>query len=274
MKIVSGIDQYGQFKVSGGLQIDQELYLSSPTVGDCVTIRGVLIYFYAYRLNPRGEADVVAATGCKEPTVVTISTIQDPSASGRPSDGAEVTVAGVVTALDANPGSDGTHDGFWIQEEGTGGPYKGIYVFYPYKDSDSVKPPAVGNMVQVSGTYVEYYGLSEIQDVTVVTDQGAATAIEPLTVTLADIAKGSVEQPKYEGLLIKVENVKVKELFESGGVKGFKVDGADLEVYGELHAFADPAVGSTYSSIVGVLHAFRDKSIQLYPRQAADLVTQ
>jgi predicted extracellular nuclease len=273
IKVTQGSDQYGQFEVTGGLQIDDDLYQHSPTVGDCVTVRGVLLYFYAYRINPRSSDDVPASANCKAAAAVKISEIQDPQATNRPAEGDEVKVTGVVTALDESPSSSGLRTGFWIQESGTGGPYKGIYVFHKWSDTDAVKPPAVGNEVEVVGTYTEFNGLSELKDVTAITDNGAGTAIDPITVPAADIAKGAANQEQYEGVLIKVENIKVKELDkDKAGTKvyGFIVDGVDFEVKNDLFAFADPAPGDTYASIVGVLHAFKD-TIQLLPRQASDL---
>ncbi|MBW2735181.1 MAG: hypothetical protein JRH20_22595, partial [Deltaproteobacteria bacterium] len=58
--------EYGEFRVLGGLNVDDELYLhESVQVGDCYDITGVLIYFYFHKLAPRDATDMAAnAGGC------------------------------------------------------------------------------------------------------------------------------------------------------------------------------------------------------------------
>jgi predicted extracellular nuclease len=274
VKVRKGLDKFGEFEVDGGLEVDDDLYAhSTVAVGDCMSIVGIPAFFYVHKLNPRGAADIVASTNCAAAAAVAITDIQDPASTNKPTKDTEVKITGVITAVDNNPSAtSGNRTGFYMQEEGAGGPYKGIYVFHSWADTDTVKPPAVGTKVEVTGIYTEYFDLSEIKNVTEITDMGAATAIAPITVTAADI-QTTGDYQKYEGVLIKVETVKVKELVQSTDkTKTYGFSATDnFEVKNDLFDFTMPAVDDTYTSVTGVLHKYKE-SAQIMVRSAADLV--
>lgn len=284
MKVRKPLDTYGQFMVDGNLQVDDEFYLHSAVkVDDCLDIVGVSIFFYSNKLNPRGAADLVPATGCQAAKSVVPSDLQDAKSANYPGDNADVKVTGIVTAVDTTASSTTSKytNGFYIQDEGAGGPYKGIYVYHQWADTDTIKPPAVGNKVEVSGIYTEYYGLSEIKSVGAIQDLGPATAIAPITVAIADLVNSSAEYQKYQGVLVKVENVKVGELVQNTDktiTYGFKTT-EGVEFNGSLFSFigaTPPALNDTYTSITGVVTQFSSSSIPAYtqvlPRSAADVV--
>ncbi|PID39086.1 MAG: hypothetical protein CSA65_07375 [Proteobacteria bacterium] len=274
VKVRKGLDKHGQFRVDGDLSIDDELYAHSTVkVGECLSIVGVPVFFYFHKLNPRGAADITAGGGCADAKVVTISDIQDPASANKPAKDTEVKVTGVVTAVDAFPSAKtGKLKGFYIQEEGAAGPYKGIYVYHQWADTDTLKPPAVGSKVEVTGIYTEFSDLSEIKNVTEIKDLGASSAPTALTVKAADI-QVSADYQKYEGVLIKVENVTVKELVKSkDGTKTYGFSTTDsFEVKNDLFEFTIPAVNDTFTSVTGVLHKYKS-SPQIMVRSAADLV--
>jgi hypothetical protein len=273
--VLSDNDQFGEFRLQGDVKIDDDLYQHLASAGQCLTVRGIVRYFYRHRVNPRAAADVVTSTSCPAASAVTPSQIQNPLSPNRPAAGDLVKVSGVVTAVDQHPSSSGLYIGFWIQEPGAGGPYKGIYIFAQWKSSDTLKPPALGNAVEVTGIYSEYFGLSEVEHVIAIADKGPSSQLSPVEVLASDIEKGAANQQQYEGVLIRVRNVKVRSLIQNIGgtvTYGFAVEGADFEIKDDLYDFTPAAAGTTYSSITGVLHAFKSQAIQLLPRSASDLV--
>lgn len=267
---------YGEFRVVGGLTVDDELYLHSGVqVGDCYDITGILTYFYFHKLAPRNAADMARNVGGCVAKEVTISEIQDTTAANHPAPETEVSFVGVVTAVDSNPSTSGDYVGFWVQEGGTAGPYKGIYVYHRWTAGAVLQPPAVGFEVEITGVYTEFYGLSEINEVTAIEDLGAATPITPLTLAPADLATGGAEFEKYEGVLVTVGPLTVDSVVSNsaGSVHfGFVVTEADFDVKNDLYDFVNPTAPSgSYTSVTGVVTYGLARS-QLLPRGAADLV--
>lgn len=269
--------EYGEFRVLGGLNVDDELYQhAGVAVGDCYDITGILIYFYFHKLAPRDATDMAVNAGGCVAKDVSISDIQDEASNNHPAPDTEVSFTGVVTAVDGKPSGGDTpeFEGFWVQEEGAGGPYKGIYVYHKWTDSSALKPPAVGTKVKVTGIYVEFYDLSEIKSVTAIEDLGAATAIAPLSVTAADLATGGAEFEKYEGVLVTVGPVTVGDLISNNDNTvhfGFKATEADFDVKTDLYDFANPtAPTGSYTSITGVVSYGYSRAL-LLPRGAEDM---
>lgn len=132
------------------------------------------------------------------PTPAAIHAIQGSGATS-PLAGKTVITSGVVTKL--------LNNGFFIQDPtGDGNPATsdGILVF------TSAAPPAaavVGNLVQVTGTVVEFSTgsstLTEIGSVTAVTPLGSGQAIAPTPVALPLAAGDSLE--RFEGMLVRID---------------------------------------------------------------------
>jgi predicted extracellular nuclease len=273
VRITSEKDEYDEFYVSGGLKVADDFYPYNPTRGDCVSVTGISIYFYGYKLHPRSDADIVAATGCPQPQAVTIQDIQDPNSQDHPSEGTDVKVQGVITAVDTTLDDDDEYEGFWVQD-GTG-PYSGIYVYYHWKETSTNKP-AVGDEVEVTGIYKEFYDVSEI-GTAMFTKLGTGTVPQAEVVSAADVVTGGAKAEEYEGVLIKVENVTVSEyITDTAGTQefGFTDTTTGLIVKADIYDFiaADkPALGTTFSSVTGPLH-YSYGDFKLLPRNAADLV--
>jgi hypothetical protein len=132
-----------------------------------------------------------------------IYTLQGSGASS-PFVGQLITTTGVVTKLNNN--------GFFIQDlTGDGNPATsdGVFVF------STQFTPAVGSLVRVAGTLVEFNTgaatnsetlgkpLTEISTVTAVTLLGTGLSVAPVSVTLPLAAGDSFE--RFEGMLVKIE---------------------------------------------------------------------
>jgi imidazolonepropionase-like amidohydrolase len=214
-----------------------------------------------------------ACDDCTEPNpglqacALTIEAIRDPSNPSHPATGAVVTVAGVyVTAL--RPNSGGSR-GFYIQDT-TLQPFSGLFVF----TGGAAPGVAVGNQVTVTGTYSEYYELSElaVQSVTV-TDAGITLPFGPIVVAdPSTIATGGGAAEGYESMLLEVDNVQVTVMNpDATDYDEFAVTG-NLRVNDLLYVALDNLypVGTPFAKIVGI-HDFSFSNYKLEPRDATDI---
>lgn len=127
------------------------------------------------------------------PEITLISAIQG-TGDRAAMEGAVVTVSAIVTQITYS--SDGTAVGFYLQEEdvdsdGDGATSEGIYVY-----NGGSYDVTVGDLVEVSGTVAEYYGLTQLSSVSDVTIVSSGNAL-PTAVTVA--LSGDVAQD-YEAL--------------------------------------------------------------------------
>ncbi|MFC1683223.1 T9SS type A sorting domain-containing protein [Candidatus Zixiibacteriota bacterium] len=174
--------------------------------------------------------------------------------------GTSVVTQGVVSAVYAYYGS------FWIQEAAA--PWSGVYVY------GNDVTPAVGDLVQVEGDVIEYYGLTEISNATV-TILGSPGAPTPLLITTADLAEPcNLTSESYEGMLVKLENVKCAVLAsnwawwvysECGSPDTVQID--DDLIY---QMYEPDYVGQNYDYIIGIAHYAYDE-FQINPRDLTDI---
>ncbi|MEN9786812.1 MAG: hypothetical protein RLZZ299_2076 [Pseudomonadota bacterium] len=193
------------------------------------------------------------------PCRVSIAAVRDRSRADHPDEGARVSVQGVVTAL-----RDG--EGFFIQDGAQ--PFSGLYVY-----DRGANDVARGETVEVGGTYVEFYGFSELTNVTVT--RGAAGVVPPPTeVSACDVATGGAGSEGYESMLIRVVGADVTNINPDAprDFDEFEVNGC-LRVDDWLYEALDqPTTPSTrYSRIDGVL-IYTFGNAKLAPRDGADLV--
>jgi hypothetical protein len=157
-------------------------------------------------------------------------------------------------------------------EDPAGGPYSGIYCFNPYAagvyavDVTGLLP---GYTIEVTGTYVEYYELSEIQLQAVELIDATTTVVAATPVDPADVATGGALLEPYEGVLVVVGPVTVTAN-DIGFGKFVVTDG--LEIDDELYMLSSmPPLDTVYTSITGVL-TFTFSTVQLNPRRASDYI--
>jgi predicted extracellular nuclease len=284
--------QYGEFEVGGALAVDDELFPYTGKIGECLSLTGVMIYFYNYKLLPREQADIATGSGCVLPPKITIQDVQNDASGSHPKTGTVVTVTGVVSAIDStlSSGTSPKYIGFWIQDE-AGGEYSGIYVYYQWDDSATAeKKPKVGQLIELTGKYDEYKSssaklavtLGELTGVSWVDKGPSSKPPQPVVVTAADVGlNGTDPGPKskqYEGVLVKLENVEVESIVKTTGTTpkdvGFKVKGATLNVENDVFDFmagTPPTAGTKYTAVVGPLYYSFD-NYKVMPRSAADLV--
>ncbi len=201
-------------------------------------------------------ADTVTFTVAPTPGVTSIYDIQ----SGAVTEGTAVIVNGTVTA-----GSGETPDGsvaFYMQD-GTG-QYSGINV---YISSSSGLTVNRADSIQVAGTYVEYYGKTEIENVTSITVFATGALLpdpEVLTLALAD------SEP-WEGVLLQVQTVTVINA-NTGYGEWWVTDGTDTLVINNAGNYSyTPTVGEIINSITGPLN-YSYSEYKIIPRDDNDIV--
>ena len=169
-----------------------------------------------------------------------------------PYEGQTVTTQGVVTAFFYDGGNRYT----FIQD-GTG-PWSGLLLYRPNGYVN------VGDLLEVTGTVSEYYGLTEIA-------YGDATVLSPGTLPTPEVlSSGDVSQEQWEGVLVRLEDVAVTdddlgygEWLVDDGSGGARVD--DLAYYSY-----SPTDGDLLEFIQGPL--FYDwGSFKIEPRDNSDV---
>ena len=238
--------------------------------------------------------------GTVDPNDVTIQEIQNDAMAS----GTAVKIKGVVvTAIDKFGAKTGD---IWVEEPG-GGPYSGVHVFGA--PLDQVNALAVGDIVDIdgaqkddfhydgtngSGGFDPGYAITELKAVTggqmTVTKVSSGTPITPDVVDalaigqLTDYMARDAEWEKWEGVLIKVNNVAAMSSTDyvsskcpgtscpDMDLKKFDLTG-DVVVESALSAMPTTAVrgGDCFTSVTGVVDYFFD--YQILPRSTDEIAT-
>jgi len=196
--------------------------------------------------------------------ITPISNIQDVTGAGSdesPLVGQVVTIEGIISAESGAYGSS-----YYVQDAEA--KWSGIMVY------DSDHPNTYGMKVRVTGTVAEYYGLTELTDVTefVVVDSNRVE-VNPLTVTTGEIGTGSDEAEAYEGVLVKIVDANITSPENDYGE--WKVDDGTGEVMidDEADYYFTPSKYSSVKSVVGPLSYSYDE-YRIYPRGAWDIIEE
>ncbi|MFQ6674821.1 MAG: FlgD immunoglobulin-like domain containing protein [Fidelibacterota bacterium] len=220
---------------------------------------------------------VAFSSGQDITSIYDIQYVADPSTDdASPLDGQEVTITGVVTA-EFWGGSNNRQ--IFVQD--SAGAWSGVMVF-EYGGWDNfdivdtagavVHSVAEGDSVLITGTVDEYYGKTEITDVTSFKIVGRASKpMAPITVSPGDIKTGSATAESYEGVLVQVAAVTVADA-DLGFGEWSVSDGTDTVRVDDLwDYFYWPEAGQALAEVVGPLdYTFGDYKIQ--PRLARDVV--
>ena len=130
---------------------------------------------------------------------------------GEINEGTRVTIKDAVVTT---PITEGEYPGFYIQSA-EGGAYNGLYIF-KYDEVDYV--PSVGDTINITGTYSEYYSKSQLtvegpSDIEV-TGSG--------DVVITDVAEEPENWEAYESVMIRFSDMEISDaskLYEWGAVE-------------------------------------------------------
>jgi len=208
------------------------------------------------------------------PAATAINVIRNPASPGHPAVKTQVTIAGAyVTALRAASGSS---RGFYVQDTSLN-PYSGLFIF-----TGSATPDVqVGNRVSITGTYDEYFTLSEITNpIVTVEDSGTTLPFDPIAIMNAgDIATGGMLAEGYESMLVKIGSVAITDINPdvAGGdfdefvvTGGLRIDDQCTDAVKDMGLNNACPVGSNFTTITGVL-GYSFNNFKLTPRNAADV---
>lgn len=195
---------------------------------------------------------------------VQYSTAED---GASPYEGQIVRVRGIVTGTNFFSGSGANNYGFFISDP-TGGAFGGLFVY------NQTYSPAIGDMVELTGTVTEYYDFTEITSVSAyqVLSQGNSLPAPSLIATndLSSAATGE----QWESVLVKVQNVSVssapntyQEFSVNDGSGNCQVDN---QFFSLGHTWQNIAQGTTFTQLTGIVdYAF--SAFGLQPRSPADM---
>ncbi len=165
-----------------------------------------------------------------------------------------VTTQGIVTGISY-------YGQFWIEAVG-GGAWNGLYVY-----DNSNTTTAIGDLLELTGTVREYYGLTELATLTSYTLLSSGNTItSPIVLSTGDVA-----DEQYEGVLVEVHDVVVSDNADTYGEwdvddgSGSVAIGDMMDTYGY-----EPSLGAPFARITGLLdYSYSEFKIQ--PRNFADL---
>ncbi|MDD3626179.1 MAG: lamin tail domain-containing protein, partial [bacterium] len=181
-----------------------------------------------------------------------------------PRDAEEVTVSAIVTAsYTTGPG----YTNFWIQD--SSGAWNGVYVY-----GNNTNHPAQGDSISITATVDEYYGLTELKNISGYVLLGSGqTPLETL-VTVPDVGGTCGATPEaYEGVLVTLQDVMVSQTMNGNGVWEVKDLSANtLKIDNTLAYSYTPALYDWIDSITGVM-TFNFGEYRLEPRDDSDIVT-
>lgn len=262
-------NQFGDFHVDDDMAVTNLFLFGTPNFLDVLPgtafarLCGPVRYtFEEYKIAPREPADFDATlVDCADAAPpATIYELQQ----GMVDPGSLVLVEDVVVTTPWDFGGDT----YWVQDP-AGGAFSGIAVYMP---NAGAFVPSPGDVVTLCGEYDEFFDQSQLQmagegDVTAA-GNGPVPAPEVL-----DAAELGANPPAedWEGVLVRVENVQVTTAADMFGQ--WEVDGVLLtdDVFFEMAAWPNPAVGDMFGSLTGVL-TYSFEEYKLAPRDAADIV--
>ena len=168
-----------------------------------------------------------------------------------------VTLTGIVSA------NNYSGEKYFINSPNGGG-WSGILIY----DTQNVN---IGDEITLSGTIIEYYGLTELSDVNTPQVLSTNNTISPTIITTGDLA--TLED--YEGVLVTLENVSITESYNQWGTF-FINDGSGIARVGNsCFSFENTqfqaTVGTIISSITGVVN-YSYGEFYIHPRSANDMI--
>ena len=174
----------------------------------------------------------------------------------------EGTVVSIEGAIVTSQITEGENPAFFVQSA-EGGEYNGIYIF---KYDEVEYTPAIGDIVNITGEYTEFYGLSQLK----VTEPGniekTGTGGE---VVVTDVTTEPDNWEAYESVVVRFTDIEITDaskLYEWGAVElaiGCWMDN-DFTNY-------DAEDGASYASITGPI-SYSFEKYAILPRSSEDLV--
>ncbi|MCC7331702.1 MAG: T9SS type A sorting domain-containing protein [Flavobacteriales bacterium] len=168
-----------------------------------------------------------------------------------PHNGELVQTTGIVTAAHFN--------GYFIQD-GVGA-FNGIFVY------DNVNTPVIGDNVTVTGLVEEFFGYTEIKNVTVFTTNSTGNTLPAVT----NISTQAVFNEDYEGVLVKVSNATCTVDTTTNGFGEWTINDGTGEVRVDNKMYNYNGIVSTAYNVTAVVDYSATVIKILQPRYLADI---
>lgn len=277
-----------EFRATGGVRVQSALAAlpNTATFGVCYeSLTGVVDFFFNYTLNPRTSDEVVTGGTACSAAATSVVMLQS---------GANVEVVNltnvIVTARDdigmntmVTPNVP-SNRGFWVADALAAAPHNGVYVF---TRGEAVPINyTIGAVVNVSGLVDEFDlgtgGAAPVGDTlteiaepvhSFVSVGGASPS--PLTTVAANVLAdiGAAGEP-YEGVLVRVSNVKVTNAnVGSGKVELTDNSGNTIIMDDDSFDWPDQMINTCYATLTGVMSVQVNDNVRtLNPRALTDMV--
>ena len=178
-------------------------------------------------------------------------------------EGQNVEVAGVVTAV--RPDQD--YPNFFFQDPNKK-EWAGMFIYI----DKGYSAPSVGDLVILKGDIAEYYGMTEMKNISSTTILSSGNEIEPVKLNAALISGSCSEwAEKYEGMLVRLVDVLVSQTADENGhwIVSDITGSVIIDSYLYVGDFPKPELRTHYTSITGIVH-YTYGEYKLMPRNSND----
>ena len=163
--------------------------------------------------------------------------------------GQKLEVEGTVTAV--RP--DDEYPNFFIQDPSKS-EWAGVFV---YVNSGYV-PPIVGSNVLLKADVKEYYGLTELANISSTTVLSSNNTVEPVSIDAKVLSGGcNYDGEKYEGMLVSIEDISVTSSLNDKN-QFFVSDSLDNKIIVDQYLYSgdwpDLKIGTVLNHIIGIVH--------------------
>ena len=178
-------------------------------------------------------------------------------------EGQNVEVTGVVTAI--RPDQD--YPNFFFQDPNKK-EWAGMFIYI----DKGYSAPSVGDLVILKGDIAEYYGMTEMKNISSTTILSSGNEIEPVKLNAALISGSCSEwAEKYEGMLVRLVDVLVSQTADENGhwIVSDITGSVIIDSYLYVGDFPKPELRTHYTSITGIVH-YTYGEYKLMPRNSND----
>jgi len=189
----------------------------------------------------------------------------------------EVQLSGVVTADSSDFPVDSTaiYQAVYIQDTSdpysTGGAWNGVYIYNRTDDLAWIQAQR-GDLIAISATVNEYYGMTELVEVTDFSVMSSGNPLpEPVEVTCEQLMEGTTEGEQFEGCLVKLTEVTVVDPAVSSTLWSVTDATGEICLIGTLGIYEYlPMANDNIEFVTGVVR-WSSGSYKLEPRDNDDI---
>ncbi len=188
----------------------------------------------------------------------------------------DVQLTGVVTADSSDFPVDTTagYQIVYIQDTNdpysTGGSWNGIYI-YNTENNAMWLDVQRGDLIAISATVNEYYGMTELVNITDFTVMSSGNPLPvPVEITCADLMEGTTTGEQYEGCLVQLNDIIVIDPAVTSTLWSVTDASGEECIIGTNGDYSyEPSAGDHISYLIGLVR-FSSGTFKLEPRNDAD----